>query len=968
MIKKMSLEEFRQIKAQLGGLIKVFELKKADENYDDSILINKYLKTQNYLLQYDLSDIPFEEWKGIEIISDDTNKADFSKTRANLDFNLFEYYGNVNFKGCNVKNLERLKNNLNPNNFDEETIIANSTLFLSDSFSDEFKEKYYSGNIRIVDLVSLSSQQLDEIKQKDLKSHMDYKEHTSLLMKIFDIDKIIQLYLHSPKEYDAVNKIIYMHSLDSESKDLKNFIKYFELFGEEKGIKLVINRTETVNKMIELDQVELMKNWYDKTGGKFIPDFVVMQNFSLDEADKFLESGSNWSNLMRIPSFAKKPESRAAMLKLAYSFGAFDQDQRGFKKLQDLLTGLPKKIDSEQGYIIDRVDKQIDQYSKRKVFYHNISITDVNGNRTIESPNMTLEEKEKAYNKMIEYVKNNKFIDLMDTPSLVNLLETLKNEKLNIDFSKPIFSQLYKKNEDGSYTLNINPQSCPKSAQATRGILEKFRELLVLSPDKAHQLFGSFELKYDSDFREFLLANMDNIMKNTENASLVGGIQRQFSDIKVANSNRTLTWDLAVSYVQENKFKFVNVGNERVADISAVAGYTQADFYILQQIYNYGKQRTFSSIPRIKESIEKRSGRYTYEILRLDDPLALSVGTESNCCQELNNDAELCMEHSMVDKNGRVFVIKDEEGNITAQSWVWRNKDVLCFDNIEIPYKAFERVGKENQKLGRKEFSDEVFAIYKQAAHELIEEDEKVYKELLESGKITQEQYNGLRLGKITVGLGWNDIAKSLKENSKLDKGNISRPLPFEPPVKLVNSFYTKDSITQYILEEREDRKEYDGETLAVHSDDYVEYNDDNFTEKLNNLENVTKEDSLYLDTSVRGSIDSKHLVTEIAKNYDLNPDTSRIIMSSNFAIIYDVNGDKLKIGDLLFNTKVDNKEQQMDIESKVVIQLRLALEQIASDKEIDVSQLDEKQKKMYAKVIGLTDEMDIERGVGHAK
>lgn len=87
-----------------------------------------------------------------------------------------------------------------------------------------------------------------------------------------------------------------------------------------------------------------------------------------------------------------------------------------------------------------------------------------------------------------------------------------------------------------------------------------------------------------------------------------------------------------------------------------------------------------------------------------------------------------------------------------------------------------------------------------------------------------------------------------------------------------------------------------------------------------------------------------------------------------NFAIIYDVNGDKLKIGDLLFNTKVDNKEQQMDIESKVVIQLRLALEQIASDKEIDISQLDEKQKKMYAKVIGLTDEMDIERGVGHAK
>ena len=90
--------------------------------------------------------------------------------------------------------------------------------------------------------------------------------------------------------------------------------------------------------------------------------------------------------------------------------------------------------------------------------------------------------------------------------------------------------------------------------------------------------------------------------------------------------------------------------------------------------------------------------------------------------------------------------------------------------------------------------------------------------------------------------------------------------------------------------------------------------------------------------------------------------------MNPNFAIIYDVNGDKLRVGDLLFNTHVDNEMQQMDIENQVVMQIRLALEQIASDKEIDVSALDEKQKEMYAKVTGLTYEMDIERGVGHAR
>lgn len=752
----------------------------------------------------------------------------------------------------------------------------------------------------------------------------------------------------------------------------KELIQYFELFGEEKGIKLGINRAETVKEMMRSHQVELMKSWYDKTGGKFIPDFVVMQNFRLEEADKFLASGSNWSNLMRIQSFARTPESRDAMLKLAYSFGAFDQDQRGFKKLQDLLTSLPKKLDADKGYIIDQIDHQIDQYSQRGVFYHNKSSIDINGNRRIEAPNMTPEEKEEAYNKMIEYAKKNNFIDLIDTATLVNLLETLKKEKVDIDFSKPIFAQLYKKNEDGTYSLTINSQSCQKSAQAIRGVLEKFREVPILTPDKAHQLFGGFELKYDSDFREFLLINMDKIMANPEYVSLVASVQRQFSDIKAINSNRALTWELAVSYVQTNKFTSVNVGNERVAEISAIAGYSQADFNTLQQIYNYGKQRTFSSIPRIEQSAEKTSGRYTYETLRLDDPLAMAIGTLTDCCQELNNCAEVCMEHSMVDKNGRVFVIKDEHGNIVAQSWVWRNKDVLCFDNIEIPDKAFARTVKEHPDLGRKGFTDEVFEIYKQAAHDLIEADEKLYKELLESGKITQEQYDGLRLGKITVGLGYNDIAESLKQNSAVDKGTISRPLPFEEPVKLSRGLYTSDSTTQYILEERDDRREFDGDTLPVHSDTFVEYSDSNFTEKsllsLEKLEIVTKEDPRNLDTSVSDYADSEHLVTEIARNYGLNPETARIIMNPNFAIIYDVNGDRLRVGDLLFNTKVDNEQQQMDIESQVVMQMRLALEQIASDKEIDVSALDENQKEMYAKITGLTDEMDIERGVGHAR
>ena len=94
---------------------------------------------------------------------------------------------------------------------------------------------------------------------------------------------------------------------------------------------------------------------------------------------------------------------------------------------------------------------------------------------------------------------------LVDTNILVDLLEAINKEFDEFDFSKNIFGQLYRKNEDGSYTLTINQQMYPKTSQVMRNILERFRELPLLSPDKAHQLFSGFELRYDPDFREFFL-------------------------------------------------------------------------------------------------------------------------------------------------------------------------------------------------------------------------------------------------------------------------------------------------------------------------------------------------------------------------------------------------------------------------------------------------------------------------------
>ena len=707
-----------------------------------------------------------------------------------------------------------------------------------------------------------------------------------------------------------------------ESNHRYQIQRYFQVFDYDIALKLGINRPETVTKMINANQIDIMKDWFDKTGGRFIPDVVIMQNFPITEADKFLSSGVNWSNLMRIKNFASNIDSREAMLKLAYSFGAFDGDNRGYKKVYELLTEIPRHISSNHEYLMDIINQSI-------------------RNDNSVNPNYWVDELQTALNKA----------------------------GLDINLRQDGFNKIYRKNEDGSYTLVINQQNAKEACNIIHVVLQNFRdlELPMLTPTMAHKLFGGFDLKYDKDFREFLLDNIDTILTNPEYGSYIASIQKRFSEIKAVNSNRKLTLDLAISYVKDNKYVDVEVGNDKVAQVSAIAGYSQQDFRTLQQIYNHGKQRTFSSIPRIENATEK----YKYELLRLDDPLAMAIGTLTDCCQELGNAAEVCMEHSMTSSHGRVFVVRDNLGNIVAQSWVWRNKDTICFDNIEIPDKAFDRADKNN--LSREEFSDEVYEIYKKAAHELISLDEKKYKELLDKGMISQEEYDTLRLGKVTVGLGYNDIASSLKRHAKHDKESISHPLPYNPPVELSHGMYDSDSMTQYVLEERENREKSNYETLPVYHDEYVVYDDNNMTEKdvlmLEKLEIKTKGNANNLDTAVLEYGKQDRLVSEIAYNMDLSPDKTKIVMNPNFAIIYDeIRDNKVRLGSIFFNTEVEDNSEIINIEQDVAMQIRLALEQISRGREIDITLLDKKQKEMYEKAIALSDKNDIDWGIKHAK
>lgn len=697
----------------------------------------------------------------------------------------------------------------------------------------------------------------------------------------------------------------------------KGLQELFDKFGNKEALKLGMKRPDTVIQMLSIDKVDELCIWYEKTGRRFLPDFAVMSNFKIEDIDKFLAAGSIWSSLMKNNRYARTYEGRDVLVKLAYSFGCFDNDTRGYKELQNLISGIPRRL-------------------------------------------------EPGYEDIMEAYRNS---------YLPELEAVLRSEGFEIDRDETAFGKLYKKNEDGSYTLTINPQSYPKSTQIIREYLETEPSFPLLSASKAHQYFGGFKMEYDPEFREFLLDNFDKIINNYHYLSSVSTLQRRFNEIKVVYSNVVLNLDLAISYIETNKYENVNVGNERVSQVASLQNYSQENFETIQRIYNHSKKRTFSSVPKVdKKRVELKTGTYFYEMLRLDDPRALSIGFESDCCQRLGDAGEWCMEHSMTDPNGRIFVVTNEKGEVVAQSWVWRNKDTLCFDNIEIPdQKMWDSGiprGKEDAGI-RNDFTDDVVAIYQMAAHEIIETDEKMYKRLLESGKITQEQYEGLKLGKVTAGFGYSN-AKGSFVLLQRDK-HIRRPLEHKVTIPLVHGVYISDSETQYILDGEDKEISYEGETLPIYHDEYIEYDDSNFTEKdllsLERLEAITKNRADYLDTNLEKDYDREALVTELAHSYYLNPKTTRIIMTPNFAIIYDVNGDRVTIGDLLFTTKVDNEIQQIDIEEDVEVQIKLALDQISKDKEVDISRLEDNQKSMYIKATTLSEEIiDKKRGVNHAK
>ena len=685
----------------------------------------------------------------------------------------------------------------------------------------------------------------------------------------------------------------------------EEYSELFKRFDNATIMKLGTRNPETIEKMVQNHREDVLENWYKSTGGKFVPHHVVMLNFPEGEIDSFLGNSKRWSQLMRIDNYNLNDDGKAAILKAAYAMGVFQGNDDGFNKTMKLFTDVPQELTQEE------YEKVTSMFSEAFDPF-----------RWIGS-NFDPEQKDKEM--------------------------------------KSLFEQAYTLNNEGKYVFSMDKQKNKDSVRMVREILEKAQIPRILTPEKAHQMFDSFAMEYNPDFARFFNDNIEEILSNPEYTKDIATIQRQFKDIVRTNAGRRLTLDVAQDYIKSIVYTDIEVGNEGVAEQAKIAGYSQKDFEAIQSLFNEGEVRDFSSIPRIQGSTKG----YTYEMLRCDDPLALTIGTLTDCCQEIHGAGQTSMEHSVVSPDGRVFCVRDAEGRLVAQSWFWRNQYTGCFDNIEIPHRIFELYEKEHPDVGRKGLTTDVLEVYKKAAQDLMQEDARVYQELLDNGTITQEQYDALLLGKVTIGLGYNDIADAIQADKTIHqetdrvgvKGTDRLPHPYT------------DASTQYTIAEREGTVKSEHENLYVHQDDVPVFDGTNMSSTvlltMKRMEQATERDNLaYLSerSDEKNLPKSQRIINSIAREYGLDPDSTKVMATARIALIYSKDKDKIRIGDLLSSPLKTGltEEQKQKATAHITHQVKKALKQIGvQDSEVDLSSLSEEQQQMLQSVM---QEIEIEK------
>lgn len=469
------------------------------------------------------------------------------------------------------------------------------------------------------------------------------------------------------------------------------------------------------------------------------------------------------------------------------------QTRQFTNKKDDILEKIKQKLDNPETQIIQRgVTSSLIYNVIRKNILNDGKIEDIDEflvnelNRKREDGELyygssILEQKELILNAIKElYIENTELLNTNLIDSLKAIKQKVGNRWISrLRTAKNGIGDLYDLSEEEKEAFITKLQEVEietklefdKNYQLKAGISkEKAYEILsevsypeLLTYEKAEMMFSKMREPYSKEFGEWFARHKEEIMKNPDYYSNIATLHNEFSRL-LENSNTRSAYDnkkLSVKGVFEllkNQELHVREGNEELEQIARSLTMETRELKEAEEIFELTKKREKNYIPQIKTTQKRYRGR----ILRADDPMNVLAGNATDCCQAVGDVGQAAMMHGATENNGRIFVVEqiDENGKViklVAQSWVWRNKDRLCFDNIEIPVAEHADL-KDGELEYQLDMQKEILQIYKDCAEKILVQDEKLLKSLLEKGKITEDIFNSLVLKDITVGVGYNDL------------------------------------------------------------------------------------------------------------------------------------------------------------------------------------------------------------------
>lgn len=403
------------------------------------------------------------------------------------------------------------------------------------------------------------------------------------------------------------------------------------------------------------------------------------------------------------------------------------------------------------------------------------------------------------FNKNIIGINCNDDINVYDPEEIEPFVENLKEEQV-IALNNKLFKQVCGK------LLDNYIEECPEKSSVRNLAIKLYLSVgyqhakrlidLKVPFTRYEYIFNGIDIKrinlndngepiINKKLNDFMFGSNINDKNTNINRLLKDEIpefEKRFADIYngweniYQKLNGNVTVARILKWFEENKI-LLNPDEYHLSEILNELGSNENNLQKARELYSDMKNRKFSTIPKVSGNY---NDEYTYEMLDLDDPLGLAVGYITRCCFLIDGESSSALFHSAQSKDGRIFIVR-KNGELIAQSWVWRNGNLVCFDNVE----------------SRGNFDwDILLETYKKASQNILDISSK--------DEDTKEQ---IKL--VTFGGGYSKISKPKEQ---VPRKKIQRP-------RVKGYIYTDARYDQFILASNGEQELYYGDVKAQYKD-----------------------------------------------------------------------------------------------------------------------------------------------------